>query len=289
MGAHAGDVVAVWGPEAHRLPLAELLGSLAPLGMTFALPGAALEACLPLEKLGGHLYGLPALTSFTALPEAVHRACGRLDGILLCAPAGGDLPADAMEALCRSARACGVRYVYALRWLHAGGAAHAAPWQEAGEAAARELDLPWRVVCVDDGGRPPIPRELGDLLARALTHGTSDRVLWRRAPAGAPVRDWQWLERPDLFPRVFSAAVAHEAMPWPEAARPSSRQMLACAQFSRYADPRLAGHGALPPDGQPWLPLSEILQTMLESSCPGWKPPAFPTCASRRPCPCPGA
>lgn len=54
-------------------------------------------------------------------------------------------------------------------------------------------------------------------------------------------------------------------MPWPEAARPSSRQMLACAQFSRYADPRLAGHGALPPDGQPWLPLSEILQTMLES------------------------
>ena len=265
MGAHAGDVVAVWGPEAHRLPLAELLGSLAPLGMTFALPGAALEACLPLEKLGGHLYGLPALTSFTALPEAVHRACGRLDGILLCAPAGGDLPADAMEALCRSARACGVRYVYALRWLHAGGAAHAAPWQEAGEAAARELDLPWRVVCVDDGGRPPIPRELGDLLARALTHGTSDRVLWRRAPAGAPVRDWQWLERPELFPRVFSAAVAHEAMPWPEAARPSSRQMLACAQFSRYADPRLAGHGALPPDGQPWLPLSEILQTMLES------------------------
>ncbi len=265
MGAHAGDVVAVWGPEAHRLPLAELLGSLAPLGMTFALPEAALEACLPLEKLGGHLYGLPALTSFTALPEAVHRACGRLDGILLCAPAGGDLPADAMEALCRSARACGVRYVYALRWLHAGGAAHAAPWQEAGEAAARELDLPWRVVCVDDGGRPPIPRELGDLLARALTHGTSDRVLWRRAPAGAPVRDWQWLERPDLFPRVFSAAVAHEAMPWPEAARPSSRQMLACAQFSRYADPRLAGHGALPPDGQPWLPLSEILQTMLES------------------------
>ena len=265
MGAHAGDVVAVWGPEAHRLPLAELLGSLAPLGMTFALPGAALEACLPLEKLGGHLYGLPALTSFTALPEAVHRACGRLDGILLCAPAGGDLPADAMEALCRSARACGVRYVYALRWLHAGGAAHAAPWQEAGEAAARELDLPWRVVCVDDGGRPPIPRELGDLLARALTHGTSDRVLWRRAPAGAPVRDWQWLERPDLFPRVFSAAVAHEAMPWPEAARPSSRQMLACAQFSRYADPRLAGHGALPPDGRPWLPLSEILQTMLES------------------------
>lgn len=265
MGAHAGDVVAVWGPEAHRLPLAELLGSLAPLGMTFALPGAALEACLPLEKLGGHLYGLPALTSFTALPEAVHRACRRLDGILLCAPAGGDLPADAMEALCRSARACGVRYVYALRWLHAGGAAHAAPWQEAGEAAARELDLPWRVVCVDDGGRPPIPRELGDLLARALTHGTSDRVLWRRAPAGAPVRDWQWLERPDLFPRVFSAAVAHEAMPWPEAARPSSRQMLACAQFSRYADPRLAGHGALPPDGQPWLPLSEILQTMLES------------------------
>ena len=227
--------------------------------------GAALEACLPLEKLGGHLYGLPALTSFTALPEAVHRACGRLDGILLCAPAGGDLPADAMEALCRSARACGVRYVYALRWLHAGGAAHAAPWQEAGEAAARELDLPWRVVCVDDGGRPPIPRELGDLLARALTHGTSDRVLWRRAPAGAPVRDWQWLERPELFPRVFSAAVAHEAMPWPEAARPSSRQMLACAQFSRYADPRLAGHGALPPDGQPWLPLSEILQTMLES------------------------
>ena len=258
-------MVAVWGPEAHRLPLAELLGSLAPLGMTFALPGAALEACLPLEKLGGHLYGLPALTSFTALPEAVHRACGRLDGILLCAPAGGDLPADAMEALCRSARACGVRYVYALRWLHAGGAAHAAPWQEAGEAAARELDLPWRVICVDDGGRPPIPRELGDLLARALTHGTSDRVLWRRAPAGAPVRDWQWLERPDLFPRVFSAAVAHEAMPWPEAARPSSRQMLACAQFSRYADPRLAGHGALPPDGQPWLPLSEILQTMLES------------------------
>ena len=90
-------------------------------------------------------------------------------------------------------------------------------------------------------------------------------MLWRRAPAGAPVRDWQWLERPELFPRVFSAAVAHEAMPWPEAARPSSRQMLACAQFSRYADPRLAGHGALPPDGQPWLPLSEILQTMLES------------------------
>lgn len=109
------------------------------------------------------------------------------------------------------------------------------------------------------------PPRTGRPAGRALTHGTSDRVLWRRAPADAPVRDWQWLERPELFPRVFSAAVAHEAMPWPEAARPSSRQMLACAQFSRYADPRLAGHGALPQDGQPWLPLSELLQTMLES------------------------
>ena len=157
MGAHAGDVLAVWGPDAHCLPLAELLGSLAPLGMTFALPEAALEACLSLEQLGGHLYGLPALTALTALPETVHRACGRLDGILLCAPADRALAADEMEALCRSAKACGVRYVYALRWLHAGDAAHAAPWQEAGEAAARELGLPWRVVCVDDGGRPPIP------------------------------------------------------------------------------------------------------------------------------------
>lgn len=31
MGAHAGDVLAVWGPDAQALPLAELLGSLAPL------------------------------------------------------------------------------------------------------------------------------------------------------------------------------------------------------------------------------------------------------------------
>ena len=260
--------------------------------MTFALPDAALEDCLSLEQLGGHLYGLPALTALTALPETVHRACGRLDGILLCAPADRALAADEMEALCRSAKACGVRYVYALRWLHAGDAAHAAPWQEAGEAAARELGLPWRVVCVDDGGRPPIPRELGDLLARALTHGTSDRVLWRRAPADAPVRDWQWLERPELFPRVFSAAVAHEAMPWPEAARPSSRQMLACAQFSRYADPRLAGHGALPQDGQPWLPLSELLQTMLESGrlqLPWLEPTGFSDLRFAAPLPLPEA
>ena len=292
MGAHAGDVLAVWGPDAQALPLAELLGALAPLGMTFALPDAALEDCLSLEQLGGHLYGLPALTALTALPETVHRACGRLDGILLCAPADRALAADEMEALCRSAKACGVRYVYALRWLHAGDAAHAAPWQEAGEAAARELGLPWRVVCVDDGGRPPIPRELGDLLARALTHGTSDRVLWRRAPADAPVRDWQWLERPELFPRVFSAAVAHEAMPWPEAARPSSRQMLACAQFSRYADPRLAGHGALPQDGQPWLPLSELLQTMLESGrlqLPWLEPTGFSDLRFAAPLPLPEA
>ena len=95
------------------------------LGMTFALPEAALEACLSLEQLGGHLYGLPALTALTALPETVHRACGRLDGILLCAPADRALAADEMEALCRSAKACGVRYVYALRRLHAGDAAHA--------------------------------------------------------------------------------------------------------------------------------------------------------------------
>ena len=200
MGAHAGDVLAVWGPDAQALPLAELLGSLAPLGMTFALPDAALEDCLSLEQLGGHLYGLPALTALTALPETVHRACGRLDGILLCAPADRALAADEMEALCRSAKACGVRYVYALRWLHAGDAAHAAPWQEAGEAAARELGLPWRVVCVDDGGRPPIPRELGDLLARALTHGTSDRVLWRRARPMPPSVTGSGWSGPELFP-----------------------------------------------------------------------------------------
>lgn len=267
MEAREGDVLAVWGPEAQRLPLAELLGSLAPLGMTFALPGAALDACLPLEALGGHLYGLPGLTALTTLPETLRRACGRLDGLLLCAPADRDLPAEDMAQLCRVAVACGVRYVYALRWLAPGGEARPAPWQEAGEAAARELGLPWRVVCVDDGGRPAIPRELGDLLARALTHGTADRVLWRRAPAQAAARGWQWLERPELFPRVFSAAVAHEAMPWPEAGQPSSRQMLACAQFSRYATPRLSGHGALPPEGLPWLPVSELLQTMLESGC----------------------
>ena len=69
-------------------------------------------------------------------------------------------------------------------------------------------------------------------------------------------------------------------------------QMLACAQFSRYADPRLAGHGALPQDGQPWLPLSELLQTMLESGrlqLPWLEPTGFSDLRFAAPLPLPEA
>ena len=68
--------------------------------------------------------------------------------------------------------------------------------------------------------------------------------------------------------------------------------MLACAQFSRYADPRLAGHGALPQDGQPWLPLSELLQTMLESGrlqLPWLEPTGFSDLRFAAPLPLPEA
>ena len=68
--------------------------------------------------------------------------------------------------------------------------------------------------------------------------------------------------------------------------------MLACAQFSRYADPRLAGHGALPQDGRPWLPLSELLQTMLESGrlqLPWLEPTGFSDLRFAAPLPLPEA
>ena len=68
--------------------------------------------------------------------------------------------------------------------------------------------------------------------------------------------------------------------------------MLACAQFSRYADPRLAGHGALPQDGQPWLPLSELLQAMLETGrlqLPWLEPTGFSDLRFAAPLPLPAA
>ena len=274
-----GDVLALCVFDPDLLP--GLLSGLAPLGCTLALPGELLEICAPLAKAGSRLtsLALPAAgedgkPDAESLRAALCRLAGeegRVDGVFF-APAPGDAAAfSLLEDCLRPALNHGLRYACCFsrppltpetveKALADGG-----PLAGRLAVLAREGGFACRAVVLLDDGQGTGPSELGDMLARELLRGDSERVIWAREsvlyPGRAP-RGPRLVERPEFFPLVFPD-------PQPPL-RPTATLFQGACQFSRFADPALAVHGGGAGNAlgtaTPWLPVSRALQALLEGS-----------------------
>ena len=283
-GWQPGGAVLAWGRDGARL--AALLGGLAALGQVICVPEDCLEACAVLRRLGGDIRSLGCAAADLLPAEAAaaetgdHAAVAALRAALATAlhtgcaaslPVSGCLldlsTADDQAALGRVARTALLPPEAADAWL-------VRVWQlDAGDALAMVQAVPAEVddrlldVALVPDGTPPLPREWGDMLARELALGTVPRLLWARAaslcgllPLSREEADGlpqPWQERPESFPGLYAAS-----LPLPPH---SGRDFLLCGEFSRFAEPTLAGHGRDTATGWPWLPLSRGLRRLLDS------------------------
>ncbi len=275
-----GDVLALCVFDPDILP--GLLSGIAPLGCTLALPGDLLEACAPLAKAGARLTPLaisaagegktPDAESLRAAFSRLAGEEGRVDGVFF-APAPGDAAASPalLEDCLRPALSHGLRYAACFsRPLLTPGAVETAladggPLADRLAGLAREGGFACRAVVLLDDGRGTGPNEPGDMLARELLRGDSERVVWARESAlcpGRAPRGPRLAERPEFFPLVFPD-------PQPPL-RPTATLFQGACQFSRFADPALAVHGGSEGNAvgavAPWLPVSRTLQALLEGS-----------------------
>lgn len=236
----------------------DAVAGLAPLGPRLVLP-SFLEGGVPLlRRLGAEV--VLSEDAATAASDAVaarrlREAEGAPEGILVVAARADMTELPGLEALLSpSARhVCLLRHV-----LSRGDAADDAPVERVLAAQAARCGVPFRLLRLWDGGMPPAPRELGDLLARELTCGGRERVCWARASTASPASPPApfAVDRPERFPLVFCQPGGGEAG--------RAAALRGQCHFSRFADPALARHGDTG-DGTPWLPLSRALQALLEA------------------------
>lgn len=271
-----GDVLALCVFDPDLLP--GLLSGLAPLGCTLALPAGLLETCAPLAKAGARLTplalpaagedGKPSAESLRAAFRGLAGEEGRVDGVFF-APAPGDAAASSpLENCLRPALNHGLRYACCFirppltsevveTTLADGG-----PLVGRLAYLAREGGFAYRAVVLLDDGQGTGPNELGDMLARELLRGDSERVVWARESGlypGCTPRGPRLVERPEFFPLVFPD-------PQPPL-RPTATLFQGACQFSRFADPALAVHGGGAGNAAaPRLPVSRALQALLEGS-----------------------
>ncbi|MGE9985443.1 acyltransferase domain-containing protein [Desulfovibrio sp. SGI.169] len=274
-----GDVLALCVFDADLLP--GLLSGLAPLGCALALPAALLDACAPLAKMGARLTplalpaaedgGMPDAGSLRAALCRLAGQEGRIDGVFFSPPPGDAAASSLLEDCLRPALKHGLRYACCFSRLPLGPETAATALAEGGARAdrlaglARQGGFACRAVTLLDDGQGSAPNELGDMLARELLRGDSERVIWAReralCPGGTP-RGPRLAERPEFFPLVFPD-------PAPPL-QPAATLFQGACHFSRFADPTLAAHGAAAGNAvgasAPWLPVSRALQALLEGS-----------------------
>ncbi|WP_297670211.1 acyltransferase domain-containing protein [uncultured Desulfovibrio sp.] len=298
---HAGDVLAVWAPDARILP--RLLRGLAPLGCVLGVPAALLEACASLSELGARLVPLDMPASFpaermtAAAPAAVDalaEACGRVDGVFLApslgdgTPDNGEQPGPEAEtrvaALLRSlvtaARPHGLKFVCccAVQQPVAENCVCDGPLQT--ELRSVQSDgLPVLSIRLLHGAERTGLDEWGDMLAREMLRGDVRCVIWARpgtlsAPVIAPEPRRLRRERPQCFPLTF-------ADPHPPYAT-TAELFQDCCHFSCFADPTLnehVGRGWTESDASfPRLPVCRTLEALLEGALqalPWLKPTGF--------------
>ena len=269
------------------LLLPELWSGLAPFAATLAVPAGQMAACQPLVQAGSRL--VPLETDFETGAEDLCRAldslvasCGRLDGLLLVPPAAG-LALKNAPPHTLFAETCAA-------WLHR--QSQAKPWfaclrrwlcsiAETGailEGRTPDLLSDWLsnmasigaspVLALLDDGRPLGRDALGDALAQELFCGKGESVLLslplERASQTPKAAIAPLLDRPEIFSPVYP-------QPWAEekpALAPESGLFQGGCQFSRFADPELAQHGAwgAPADALGWLPFSRVLLALLQGA-----------------------
>lgn len=302
-----GDVLALLFFEPDLLPA--LMSGLAPLGCVLAVPKEQLEACAPLVKAGSRLVPLDlrirlpqSATEALALAEEArmvldalaHRE-GRVDGLIfapaaLAQPAGtarGPASSDAgfaaarmpevLEAAMRSALGHGLRYACLCSLLlptqenmYCDG-----PLEKRLDTLGQEAGVAVRAVRLLERGLRAGLNEWGDLLARELLRGTTERVFWarhttlpcsdepgRRGEHPSASTSLAMVERPRFYPLVFPD-------PHPPYRGTATLFQGGC-HYSRFADTDLALHGGQPGnalDGNtPWLPPGRALAALLEAS-----------------------
>ncbi len=238
-----GDVVAV---SAHGLApelLADMLVSLAPLGLTLALP-----ADVPTGKLSqaGSAYDV-----WDGNADNLEK----VDGLLCLGKEQDATPCRArLDALATALGGKGLRYAACLSLLDA------VPAATTEEAA---FPVPVRHIDVALGEQPPVLHELADILALEILCGDAPHVLWAHDDALAdgavpanPLVGVPFVERRHSFPHVWPHNQSPR-LPAPPAHQCGvNRYALACA-FSQADDILLAA--------SPRLPASRVLQTLLEA------------------------
>lgn len=235
----------------------EAVAGLAPFGPRLLLPPAFADAASGLRRLGADVRPSEDAASAALDTVAARRLladAGAPEGIVVVATRADLTELPGLEVLLSSS----VRYICMLRHaLSRGDAADDAPVERCLAAQAARFGVPFRLLRLWDDGRPPAPRELGDLLARELACGERERLCWARAatasPASAPAPFVA--DRPERFPLVFCRADGREER--------RAAALRGQCHFSRFADATLSGHGAA--GGIPWLPLSRALQALLEA------------------------
>ncbi|WP_300907171.1 acyltransferase domain-containing protein [uncultured Desulfovibrio sp.] len=274
-----GDVLALCIFDPGLLP--GLLSGLAPLGCTLALPAALLESCAPLARAGARLTplalpaaaegGKPDAESLRAALCGLAGQEGRVDGVFFAPGPERAATCSLLEDCLRPALSHGLRYACCFSRSPLTDGAVETALADGGSLAgrlaglAREGGFACRAVVLLDDGQGTGPHELGDMLARELLRGDSERVVWAREsslyPGGAP-RGPRLVERPEFFPLVFPD-------PAPPL-RPTATLFQGACHFSRFADPALAVHGGAAGNAvgavTPWLPASRALQALLEGS-----------------------
>ena len=237
----------------------DAVAGLAPLRPRLVLPPFLAEAAPSLRCLGAADV-LVSEDAAVALADAVAArrlvgAAGAPEGLLIMASRADMADLPGLETLLSPAP----HYVCLLRHaLSRGDAADDAPVERCLAAQAGRSGVPFRLLRLWDGGTPPAPRELGDLLARELTCGARERICWARASVASPASPPPpfAVDRSERFPLVFCQAGDGET--------DRAAGLRGHCHFSRFADPALSRHGDAG-DGIPWLPLGHALQALLEA------------------------
>ncbi|RRD71422.1 acyltransferase domain-containing protein [Desulfovibrio sp. OH1186_COT-070] len=259
--------------------LPSLLSGLAPLGCVLAVPRDQQDVCAPLARAGARLeildFSARDMRAGEVGAEAALRAlaasCGRPDGLLLAPPCDTAKAAACrglLEGMLLAACDLGLRYACFCSLF--------SPQSRRSEkdfalersllALALERAVPARSILLQDHADRAGAEEWGDMLARELTHGTENRVLWARpedffseAAEGVlpPVpHALRLAENSAHFPLVFpDPAPAYQG---------TATLFQGACHFSRYADPALSAHGK--ENGVPCLPVCRALEALQEGA-----------------------